>query len=201
MPIKKVTVTYLCKICLIREYESREGALSCEERGVAIPEFKRYEVVELFGLLAAQATVSSGYKVKVRDGTRGVVCDEGGDKHDPHRLPFYYEVWIQTIGGPYKKELALISRESLGKVTVKDGTICPLCSSSAKISKDVCSPFLTMGNGLPLLTNMPLQKCSHCNIEFFTTEQSERVELLVKKKTKWSLANTQRLIKEHLFNY
>lgn len=197
MPKKKVTITYLCEICL-SEFPYQESALVCEKRGVAIPDFKSNEVIELVGLL--QVTVFSGFKVKLQNGTKGIVnsggCGRRDDYVEPHKLPAYYEVWIQTPGGPDKKEIVEILRENLRKVIVKDGAFCPLCASAAKPVKEVCHMFLTTKSELPLLKNVPMQKCSNCNAEFFTTEQSKKVELLVRKKIKWPVANTQRLLKE-----
>ena len=203
MPKKKVTVTYLCQICL-DEHKNRADALQCEERGVAIPEFKRHEVVELVGSSSNKyITVSSGFNFRIQDGTKGVVHDDGGndDKIDPHLLPAYYEVWIQTSGGPYKRELATVARKYLRKVTINDGASCPLCASSAEMAKDICSPFLTIGSGLFLFKNVPTHKCSNCCVEFFTTKQAKKVELLAKKRIKWPLADTHRLIRELEFRY
>ena len=204
MPEKKVTVTYLCEICT-EEHNDRESALECEKRGVAIPEFKRHEVVEFVGLSGdVIVTVSSGFRVNVQNGTKGVVHDavvDNDKSFDPHRLLAYYEVWIRTVGGTYKKELAAISREDIRKVTVRDGALCPLCESSTGITKDVSGPVLNIGDRLPFLRNVPMRKCSDCDVEFFTTQQSKRVGLLIKKETRWPLANTQRLVREDQFQF
>lgn len=201
VPKKKITITYLCEICF-SEHNGLEGALVCEQRGVFIPEFKRHEVVELVGLSAdVQVRVSSGFEVRVQNGTKGIVHGEGlsHELSSPHQLPTYYEVWIQTSGGPYKREVAEFSRKNLKIITVKDGTFCPLCASGAKPAKEAHYTFLVLGKGFPLLKNVPMYKCSNCNAEFFTIEQSKKVELLIGKKIKWPVANTHRLLKEFQF--
>jgi DNA-directed RNA polymerase subunit RPC12/RpoP len=206
MPKKKVTVTYLCEICS-EEHQSRISALLCEREGVAVPEFKRFEVAELFGFSDKEqkvVNVSSGARFKVGNGMKVVVHDDGGDRNgfpNPHLLPAYYEVWIQTIRGLYRKELASFSRENLRKVKIKDGTICPLCGSRAETAKEMCSPVLTFGSEFSLLSNASIQKCLNCGGKFFTAQQLRVVEMFIKKNSKWPLANTRRLVEERRFQY
>lgn len=202
MPEKKVAVTYLCEICL-DEHDSEKDALVCEARGIAIPEFKRREVAELVNWpVGMNATTLSGYKVAVPSGTKVVVYDQEADGTiNPHLLPAYYEVWLRTPNGQYKRELTVVSRENLKKITIKDGSTCPLCLSKAEATKIGCDPFLALGSGLPLLKNLPAHKCTDCNTEFFTTDQSARAQTLMSKKAKWPLANTKRLILEHQFQF
>ena len=204
MPKKKVTVTYLCEICS-SEYGNKEGALECEKGGIAVPEFKRFEVAELVGFSDKEQNfveASSGLKFEVRNGMKVVVQDCGGvsSSINPHLLPFYYEVWFYP-GSPFKKHLVSFSRENIRKIAIKNGTICPLCSRSAFTTDYIFGPVLTLGSGLPFLRNIPIQGCCYCEVKFFTTQQLKKVELFIKKNTKWPLANTRRLVEELRFQH
>lgn len=125
MSKKKVTITYLCKICL-GEYKSRKGALGCEKQGIASPEFKRDEVVELVGIPTKEKIIFlSGRAVqyrKIEGGLGKIIEDYYDDEEDgfnPHFLPDFYLVCFETPGG---KEVAVIPRQNLRHAAV-DGAI------------------------------------------------------------------------------
>jgi DNA-directed RNA polymerase subunit RPC12/RpoP len=204
MPKEKTVTTYLCEICG-GEHQNKDNAIVCENRGIAVPEFKRYEVVELVGL-SSVVVVSSGLKLPIQPGTKAVVHDDGGDeetKIDPHLLPTFYEVWVKTPNGSHKSQIAVVRRENMKKTFLNDGSIfCPLCGHRTQSIKSVASPYLSIvSGGLPPLKDMPMERCINCNVEFFTSQQSERADLFIFNNTKWKLADTKLLVKEHQFRF
>ncbi len=204
MPKKKVSITYLCEICL-SGYKNRIDALACENSGVAIPEFKCHEVVQLVGLSAGvNVTPLSGFKFELKNGILGIIHDIESyvDLNiNPHLLPAGYSIWIRTLSEPSQRELINISREKLRKVTVREGTACLLCASRIETKKDFYSPVFNLGSKLPFLKDIPICCCLNCNAEFFTTKQSRNVDLLIQKKIKWPLADTRHLVRKCQFQY
>lgn len=202
MPKKKVTVTYLCEICS-SEHKDRKGALDCEKRGIAIPEFHRYEVVKLANLPNDMIKTFSGLlKINAND-VSCIVHDDarcGDEDLNPHLLPLCYEIWIPTPDRSRKRELASVSRENLRKVTVKDKTSCPVCKGRAETIKDFYNQTFFIEAELPFL-NIPMQKCLKCGERFFTTRQLGRVKLAIKKDNKWLWADIRRLIRNYQFQY
>lgn len=200
---KVVKTTYACGIC-DDEYDKPEDALECEKKGVAIPEFKQFEVVKIidfkFGLLLK---ASSGFKTPFWTGIKAVVHNNPARSWpNPHLLPYAYEIWISTLGGPYKKELISIPRKHLKRVRIRGGLICPLCESVASpANKTGFYNFFSFGSKLPHLINISMRRCQECNVEFFTDDQSLKVETTLRKKIKWPIANTRTLIRESAFQY
>lgn len=207
MPKKKVVVTntYSCNICF-EEYQSLDDAVQCERRGIALPEFKEHEIVELINIPAGKkATVVSGHKTVIQNGMKAVIhSDNFKEKHNPHQLPAYYEVWIATPNGKYNREVTGFSRENLKKAVVENGSQCPLCSLEATLTEKIHGGYLCSMDGLPYIGKVLMYKCKNCNAEFFTDSQSRYVELATKRKmkrTKKKLANTKQLIKKKEFQY
>lgn len=207
MPKKEVvvTTTYSCNICF-EEYQSLDDAVQCEGRGVALPEFKEHEVVELINIPAdKEATVASGHKTAIQNGMKAVVhSDDFEEKHNPHQLPAYYEVWIATPNGKYDREITGFSRENLKKAVVEGGSRCPLCLTEAILTEGIMSRYLCLMDGLPHIGKVPMYECKKCNAEFFTDSQSRYVELATKremKRMRKKLANTKQLIKKKEFQY
>ncbi len=205
MPKKEVvvTTTYSCNICF-EKYQSLDAAFQCENKGVALPEFKEHEVVELINIPAGkEATVSSGHKTAIQNGMKAVVHSDDLEKYNPHQLPAYYEVWIATPNGKYDREITGFSRENMKRTVVEDGSRCPLCSSETTLTKGIS---WMSGNGLPLslMRKVRMYECKKCNVEFFTDSQLRYLDLLTKrtmKRMKKKLANTKQLIKKREFQY
>ena len=201
MPKKIVRVTYACGICS-SEHEKREDAIECENRGLAMPEFKRHEVVELINFPpASTVVVSSGYRFALGSGIEGVVHTDGLEEGspNPHLLPARYDVWLKTPGGPYKKELATFDREDLKRAAVKNSDPCPLCGSAECRKKLTSGSLLSLEDRFPFLRRIPVRVCSNCDVEFFTTEQSRYAKAIALERKSWLLADTRRLIRKREF--
>lgn len=199
---KVVKTTYACEICF-NEFDTEQDALRCEKRGVAISEFKKFEAVEFTGLKdVVEATTVSGFRVGIRNGTRAVVQTE--DWPNSHYLPLGYDVWVLTPGQKigdrpvFKEMMSGIDRKFLKKVHVSRDGRCHLCAGT--ILTLVYYTYLGIGHELPYLT-VDVQKCSKCNVKFFTSAQSKNVDKLVRQKCCWQIASTKKLIKENAFQY
>jgi len=204
MPKKNVIITYTCDICH-HEHATKESALACEARGLAVPQFKHYEVVKLVFPAPASRdmTVSSGFQFSVKNGTKMIITDNGRDDiPNPHMLPYNYDAWIQTSGRPdgdHREIIGGISRMFLRKVSIKNGSACPLCGSTTRQVKQYLTGLLCFGDGFPTIKNIPMHKCQKCGIRFFSDDQLRNAESKMRNKAKWSIADTRRLIKERQF--
>jgi hypothetical protein len=210
MSKKVVTTKFACGICET-EFETREAALECEKQGVALPEFKRFEVVEFVNLSETVMTRTvSGFQTLVQNGTKAVIYDNAKEgQPDPHLLPLAYDVWLYTPGAKIGnrdslRELALVVEQNLLKrVGINNDNCCPLCGSGnvATTREVVAYDYLGLRSGLPLLKEVEVQKCSNCTVTFLTTAQSRKIDQLVRQRCKWPIANTKKLIRNHEFDY
>lgn len=207
MPKKETITTFLCRICSER-CEDYKAAFRHERLGVAMPEFKRHEVIKLVKLPELSADVKiislSGSDIRVQNGTRGVIGGDGGnDNHlNPHLPPFYYEVWFNALDKPHHKGLAIVARDNIKRVTIRRRGRCPLCASDDTYIKKISNePLLSVMDGFPVMHRLPVCRCSYCGVDFFTLEQSRHVEEIAREQVKWPLADTCRLLKEQLFRY
>lgn len=204
MPRKKVVITYICDICH-HEHTTKENALACEARGLAIPEFKRHEVVRLAGLPngSEEIHVSSGFQFNVRDGAMLVISDNGRDEiPNPHMLPYSYDAWIQTHGRPagdHREIVGGIPRTYLRKASIRSGAVCPLCGSATQQVKQYLVGLLGLGDGFPPIKKVPMHECQRCKIEFFSDDQLKNAESKVRSRTKWPIADTHHLIRKDQF--
>lgn len=204
MPKKTIITKYACDFCLT-EYSSKEDALNCEKRGIAIPEFKLHQVAAIiqFGTRSFLRTVS-GLEVEIRNGLNVVIAGEDrGDESEwvnPHLLPFYYDVWI-PVPAIHKREIARVSRDNLKKISVKDNARCPICGATVIVTKIKCGAYLEFGSGLPLMKNLPVCRCPVCKTEFFTSKQSGFAEAVMRKNTKKPLADTKLLVRNREFQH
>jgi len=199
---KVVEVTYACEIC-DREHNTAQRALECEKRGIAIPEFKHFEVVELINLKSGETLImESRLRFPFQPGLKAVIHENSDEECDnPHLLPYKYSLYFST---PEGLQLGSgVSREFLKKVRIKDGLTCPLCKSPANPIRERAYDYLYYSVGLPLLTKISVQRCTGCNVKFFTYAQSVKVGLLMIKKlrakAKWPIANTKKLVREFDF--
>ena len=206
MPKRNIVITYTCDICH-HEHTTEEKALACEARGLAVPEFKRYEVVKLVFPPpdSRDMIVSSGFRFNVKNGTKMIISDNARARDDipnPHMLPDNYGAWIQTSGHPdgdHREIIGGISRMFLGKVSIKNGSVCPLCGSVTHQIKEHLFGLLGFGDGFPTIKNIPMHKCRRCGIVFFSDDQLRNAEFRMRSKSKWPIVDTRRLIKEHQF--
>jgi len=83
MPKRNIVITYTCDICH-HEHTTEEKALACEARGLAVPEFKRYEVVKLVFPPpdSRDMIVSSGFRFNVKNGTKMIISDNARARDD-----------------------------------------------------------------------------------------------------------------------
>lgn len=200
---KVVKTTYACGICN-HEYDKPEGALECEKSGTAIPEFKQFEVIELVGIKPGELIQTvSGHKIPFRPGMKAVIHDNAkGGWPDPHLLPKAYEVWVLKVSQSHKDKRELISgveREYLKRAGTKRGLICPLCESATFPVQERSYDYFQFGSGLPLLENISARECKECDAKFFTDSQSLGVETTIRKRIKWPIANTEKLVREYQF--
>lgn len=206
MPKKKVTITYSCNICS-DEFNNKESAIECENSGVALPEFIRGEVVELihFPQNGQKIEVSSGYKILVKNETKGIIqfywLSYKDKRYNPHELPCYYEIWFATPGGPYKAEISSINRKFLKKTVAKDDAKCPLCETKSNLIENMAYTPLGFDTYLPIIRKVLINRCSNCDSQFFTDNQLKNTKLTINKEMKWKLVDTAKLIKEGKFQY
>jgi len=204
MPKKNVITTYTCDICH-HEHTTEEKALACEARGLAVPEFKRHEVVKLVFPPpdTRNITVSSGFQFNVKSGTKMIISDNAKEEvSNPHMLPDNYDAWIQTSGRPdgdHREMIDGISRMFLRKVSIKNGAVCPLCGSVTRQIKEHLFGLLCFGDGFPTIKDIPVHKCRRCGVVFFSDDQLRNVESRMRNKAKWPIADTRRLIREGQF--
>lgn len=207
MPSKIVKITYSCGICN-HEYAKRESAVECEMQGVALPEFKCFEVVEIIGVKYGESlNVSSGLEVPFQTGMKAIIHDNAEESLrnlNPHFLPTNYDVWlsISTPLGSLRRELAChVHRKYLKRLRTRDGFTCPLCKSITVSTQEFGYTYLGLGTQLPMLKRVSAQKCKICNAKFFTDAQSLKTESIIKNRCRWSIANTQKLIQKDAFQY
>jgi len=204
MPKKNVVVTYTCDICH-HEHTTEEKALACEARGLAVPEFKLHEVVKLVFPPpdSRNMIVSSGFRFNVENGTKMIINGNGRDEaSNPHMLPDSYDAWIQTSGRPdgdHREIIDGISRMFLRRVSIKNGATCPLCGSVTHQIKELLFGLLGFGDGFSTIKNVPMHKCRRCGIVFFSDDQLRNAEFRMRSKSKWPIADTSRLTREHQF--
>ena len=187
---KIVKSTYACEICS-HEFDTPQNALECEKRGLALPEFKEYEVVEFANLRGVvKAQTISGFKIQIKNGTKAIIKNDAKeDWPNPHLLPQEYDVWVHTPGktigdrAVFREIVGNVGRKNLRKVHIVNGNICPLCNTTlVKNKQDKSYSYLGFDRNLPLL-RVRGQLCSHYNADFFTKEQSKKVETLNIKAT------------------
>ena len=202
--MKKITkITYACEACN-HEYDTPQEAWECESRGIAIPEFKQFEVVELVNLRPGETLrIESGFEFSFQPGLKAVVHDNPSEGTNPHLLPNNYSLYFSTPEGEGHHFGSSVPREYLKKVRVKSGLTCPLCKSTAGPVKQRIYDYLHYSPVLLFLKMVSAQTCTKCNVKFFTDAQSKKVELLMRKelkaKAKWPIADTKRLVKEYAF--
>ena len=205
---KIVKSTYACGICF-HEFNTPQGALECEQRGLALPEFKEYEVVEFVNLKGVvKAQTISGFKIEIKNGTKAIIKDDTReDLPNPHLLPLEYDVWVHTPGktigdrAVFRDIAGSVGRKNLRKIRIVSSNLCPLCNAMW-VQTDWTRTFAYLGLGrkVPFLS-LEVQVCFHCNAKFFTTEQARKAEALTRKKVKWPIADTKKLVKEDAFEW
>ncbi|MBI2674322.1 MAG: hypothetical protein HYX22_01090 [Candidatus Yanofskybacteria bacterium] len=201
---KVVKTTYACEICDY-EYDTAQRALECEEGGIAIPEFKQFEVVELVNLRPGEILrVESGFEFPFQPGLKAVIHDNATENANPHLLPQKYSLYFST---PRGRQLgSSVPREFLKRVRVKSGLTCPLCKSTAGPTQTkIAYDYLNYSPFLPFLSTVSAQKCTKCNVMFFTDAQSMKTESLLREKLRsngrWPMADTRKLVREAAFQY
>ena len=200
MPTKERTVTfYTCDVCGKDGFESRESALNCEKRGYAFPELFEGMVVSVSGLKDDKY------------GTTGIIYEEAFDKEygdfDPHRLSFYYEVFMKDPVTQAKKSPRWIGISlpitSLQLIAGFDGGKCPICQGSqiqAHIKehyRPYCAPHI-------IFPKMDMLKCQNCEAKFFSDKQVRAVRRMIVReanKQKLPLANQKKLRREQDYYY
>lgn len=199
-----VKVTYACEIC-DHKYDTPQGALECERTGIAIPEFKRFEVVELINLRPGETLrMESGFEFPFQPGLKAVIHENANESTNPHLLPSKYSLWFSTL--KERQFGSSVPREFLKKVRVKSWPTCPLCKSpTGPVQIETPYDYLYYSPFLPSLRRVTARMCAKCNVKFFTDDQSKKVESLMKKelktKVKWPIADTKKLVKECAFEY
>ena len=205
---KIVKSTYACEICS-HEFDTPQNALECEKRGLALPEFKEYEVVEFANLRGVvKAQTISGFKIQIKNGTKAIIKDDTReDLPNPHLLPLEYDVWVHTPGKTigdrvvFRETAGSVGRKNLRKVHIVNGNMCPLCNMTlVQSNQDKSYLYLGLDHKIPFLA-VEVQVCLYCNAKFFTTEQARKAEALTRKKVKWPIADTKKLVKEDAFEW
>lgn len=190
MPRLEIVRYYRCKICN-RRHGSKTGAVECENRGLAIPEF--FERQAVFALVSGDQTIPA------------VIYEEAfEDETAPHRLPGYYEIFVRDANAPTetKSRTIEVHRENIKPMSVNEMG-CPFCRSrdlsiyTEKAFRPFCQPWF-------YLKNVKMMKCSDCGMRFLSDNQKIRVEAqiavwLKRESKKHRIADTKKLIKDHEF--
>lgn len=175
MPRKIERVSWGCDLCG-QEYTAEASAKECENRGVAIPEFKGFELVV--------ATLSDGKKVIAQ--ILGYGPEDG--VQNPHEVPDLYDISISERdynpsgrrkngrhpctmrAWPYYPRTGIIRLH-----IVEVGANCPICDSP-KIDQDMERHYSPYQNGsLGSMASAPICRCGECGLRFFNRTQQESV--------------------------
>ena len=191
MPIVRIKKTFECKICGAG-YRTRPEAVRCEKSGIAIPEFNRFDVVELQGLPPGIVIrlLSGGFFRTKKDSSsiRCIVKDiyEEDGTRNPHNPPSYYVVSVIKGVSRQKKILGLtvFCKKDL-KLVKSSEEKCPLCfGKTILVQNDDYVPFWCIKGITSLFLGKTVghYKCLSCGSEFFTKEQSDRVRAEIEKR-------------------
>jgi len=203
MPTKARTISYYkCNVCSRDNFESREAAQECEKQGYALPElFKGMVVTVNFEDKAA----------KEKYGTTGIVYEEAFDREtgdfDPHRLSYYYEVFMKDPQTQAKSSPHWISIDlpvtALQLVAGFKGDNCPICQGTniwphvKEYYRPYCAPYMEF-------PKMDMLKCQDCGAKFLSDKQVRvvrRVIVLEAKKQNLLLANQKKLQREQNYYF
>ena len=202
MPKREVRteIIWKCNLCH-SEHSSKEAAQDCEKRGLALPEFKKWDLV----------------LIKPKDSKEflGEVVSYGPDEGfpDPHMLPGYYDVNVTyrdynpgnhkpLENNSLRRHGITIPRDVMKPYIIKSGAICPMCESPSirKEVQRVYDPYCLLQ--LNFLVNIELSRCGSCGLYFFNKTQSRVVTRKILSKLRGKkLADTKRLAREHEYQY
>lgn len=200
MPKRVVHITWACKYCY-QEHDAKAAALTCENSGLALPEFKRWDLVLV--------KLDSGKEII------GEIVNYGPDEGflNPHELPGYYDVNVAYGDynphnykprdyNPFRRYSITVSRDKMKPYRIRSKSACPMCRSTVikREVEELYSPYYFPQFGF--MKNIELSRCGNCGLYFFNKKQNEVVtaKILVKLKGK-KLADTKKLVREHRYQY
>lgn len=194
---RKVAISWTCDVCH-QEHETKEGAIACENKGLALPEFKKLDLV----------------RIALKDGrvVIGQIVGYGPDEghQDPHLLPGLYDVnityrdynprnYLPRDNNPLMMLGHPECPRDIMKLYIADGPACSICQSTdlQRAIEEFYAPYCCM----PLaagdcLDDVEVCRCGDCGLRFFNKEQSESVNQKIRAKLKGvKVADTKKLIK------
>lgn len=188
---------YECPICL-RQYEDEIFTEACKNSGIAVPEYKRYEVIHIYNYKGVDSKMTP---------IVGEVLNHLSflSLVNPHKLPFFYN--IRTVwpseSGVFPRDLILKRRPNVQK------DYCPFCKltdiKKVKEKKYEPYPFLSQCFDYKLeITNLEISQCNDCGKKFFSSKQSQLVDKKINtmfQAKHIKTADTKKLIRRNWFDY
>lgn len=189
MPRLEIVRYYRCVIC-DKRHDSKAGAVECENRGLAIPEFFEKQLVS--------ATVGDRTVAAV------IFKEYFEDKTDPHRLPNYYEIFVRNAEAlaATKSKMVVVHWKNIKPISANELN-CPFCLSQ-NLSIDTEKIFNPFHYPWFYLKNVKMMKCNDCGKRYLSDNQKIRVEAQIAawlkgQSKKYRIADTKQLIKNNEF--
>lgn len=185
MPKRVVTteIHWQCKMCR-HPYIKKEDAVSCEAQGLALPKFKRGDIVYV-------RDFADSNKIIV-----GVIMSYGwtDDRTYPnsHRSDDCYDVNVlhrdhnpnnAILQSLFARVGLTVGCNKVWRYPLKRN-VCPMCESTdiTVIQERTYTPHYFTMYKLAFLKNVEMSFCGNCRLSFLTKKQSQLVDMKIRKK-------------------
>jgi YgiT-type zinc finger domain-containing protein len=170
MPRKITKTYYTCELCG-SEYDNKESARACEKRGLFLPTFFEFDVVEV---KQNNGKVQIGVVVKdyYEDSSRKAAHSDAGG----------YAVRFKAGETTY-----IFHPLSLSTLKFK-GKNCPLCKSS-NVSSIIQDHWVPSNKwAIPEIKNIEVSRCVSCGTRFFSDNQARTARKRIKNSLRVPIA-------------